>query len=147
MTYNVSSGQTETKVTGLRCPNRITRFTNSSSVFYIVNESKAQRILIYDEKWQLINTITRESTAGYLRNPLAFTISPISTLWVADRLHPHVLEVTLKGEWIHYISVGINGVHQPWSIAYNPQHPNYIWLSDHILNGERDVVKRFKIDY
>ena len=147
MTYNVSSGQTETKVTGLKCPNRITRFTNSSSVFYIVNESQALRILIYDAKWQLINTITRESTAGYLRNPLAFTISPISTLWVADRVQRHVLEVTLRGEWIRFISVGINGVHQPWSIAHNLLHPNYIWLSDHVVDGKGKFVKRFKIDY
>ena len=147
MAHNVSSGKTEVKATGLRCPSHITRFTNSSSVFYIVNESKAQRILIYDEKWQLINTITRESTAGYLKNPLAFTISPISTLWVADRLHPHVLEVTLKGEWVRYISVGINGVHQPWSIACNPHHPNYLWLSDVIHTTQYSVVKRFKIDY
>ena len=64
--------------------------------------------------------------------PVAFIISPISTLWVADRGNYLAMEFTLEGKWFRNILTHKDGVRQPWSVVYNQEHPQYIWLSNQV---------------
>ena len=105
---------------------------DGTSRFY-VGQYNNQNVKIFDESWTVIGTITNNFV-----QVTGMMISPVNTLWVADRWTDKIDEFDLDGNFIRNVLSDLPGV---WSMSYHPSHPSFVWII-YFANGVN--AKRIK---
>ena len=109
--------------------------TDGTSRFY-VGQFNNGNVKIFNESWAVVGTIPD------FFQVTGIIISPVKTVWVADRLRKKIEEFDLFGKFKRNVLSGLEGV---WSMSFHPAHPSYVWVTfyDDAVSGRN--VKRFKI--
>ena len=109
--------------------------TDGTSQFY-VGELRTRPVKIFDEFWRVVDTIPELFQAS------SIVISPVNTVWVADRSKGKIDEFHLDGRFLRNVLSGLEGV---WSMSFHPAYPSFIWVAfyDSAVRGTN--VKRIKI--
>ena len=136
--YNLTSGNKDLKVAGLKCPYSLVKYKNSSTTFYFVSEFQNRRIRVFDITWTLMYTIAGPG------KPRRIVVSPASTLWVCDTYFNQVSEFAFDGTWIRHVVSGRDGIKKPWDISYHQKHPQFLWVSYHMQDVNKYYIKRFR---
>ena len=134
----MTSRSSEVLTTNVRAPTGIAWYYNEAdgtSRFY-VSQYNDYNVKIFDESWATVGTV------GNLKQPTGIIISPVKTLWVADKLKQKINEFDLDGKFLRNVLSDLVSV---WGVSYHPAHPRYIWVTcyDYAVSGFN--AKRFKI--
>ena len=107
---------------------------------YIVTEYNRHRINIYDQRWNLLNTIGHYGSGqGEFNFPQATAVTECGLL-VADYNNYRISHYSLKGEFLGHVITSQGGLdYCPEGIAY--RYP-YLWLC-----GYNNPVKCYQIKY
>ena len=120
-------GLKKVHITGLIKPTSVSYFFNNHTVYYIVCEAWGHRINVYNQTWELIQTIgTKGSNNGQLNLPLSAVVSDEDTIIISDHLNHRVSEFSFNGTFLHHLLVSSDGIYQPLSLSY--YYP-YLWLT------------------
>ena len=144
LTYDLDSGSTVVRVTGLDAPYGVIPYTNSTHTLYFVSNNYRHVIHIYDANWNYLSRFGGVGTSdGQLQYPRTLLISPEDTLWVADSRNNRVEEFHLDGTWRRHVLTQADGIERAHDMSYHPQNPDYLWVSYSTSNYYN--VKRYKI--
>ena len=135
----MTTGSSEVVTTDVTNPSCLAWYYNEAdgtSRFY-VGQYNNQNVKIFDDSWTIIGTITNNFV-----QVTSVMISPVNTVWVADRSKFIIDEFDLDGNFIRNV---LSNVPYVWSISYHPSHPSFVWIAynDFAFGGVN--AKRIKI--
>ena len=109
---------------------------DGTSRFY-VGQYNSKNVKIFDGNWAVIGTIQKcfSQVTGVI-------ISPVNTLWVADRMKNQVFEFDFDGNFIRIVLSDVKGVR---SMSYHPLHPSFVWITQIYVPTKGYNAKRIKI--
>ena len=142
-TYNLQTNVEEVKVTGLVRPKSVSIFKNCTHTLYVITDTDAHQVLVYNATWGLISTLGGFGAGeGQLKLPQAAFVSPNNTVFIADHNNFRVEELSMDGEFLrHVLTQGNDGIGKPVDISFVKEQFEYLWLSH---TGTQNL-KRFKI--
>ena len=125
----MSSQSSHVLTTDVNGPTGIAWYYNESdgtSRFYVGHYGNVK---LFDESWAFIGTIPE------FLQVTGIIISPVKTVWVADRLNKKIDEFDLYGKFKRNVLSGLEGV---WSMSFHPAHPSYVWVTfyDNAVSGK-----------
>ena len=138
--YNSESNQTEVVVKDLKDPYYMSVMYTLQGPRYIVNEDNKDRMNIYDQRWNLLNTIGRYGSGeGEFDCPHATAVTECGLL-VADLNNYRISHYSLEGQFLGHVITEQDGLdYNPTGIAY--RYP-YLWVC-----GYGDPVKCYLVKY
>ena len=134
----MTSQSSEVLTSDVKDPSGIAWYYNEAdgtSRFY-VGQFNDGSVKIFDESWTTVGTIEGLSeVAGVI-------ISPVQTVWVADRFKDKINEYDLDGNYIRNVMSDLSWVR---SLSYHPAHPSYVWVMSYDYDVSGNNAKRIKI--
>ena len=134
----MTTGSSQVVTTDVTNPSGLAWYYNEvdgTSRFY-VGQYNSGNVKIFDESWTVIGTIPNFSQVT------GMMISPVNTLWVADRITSKIDEFDLDGNFIRNVLSDLPAV---WSMSYHPSHPSFVWIIYFDLAVTGVNAKRIKI--
>ena len=134
----MTSRSSEVLTTDVNNPSGLAWYYNEAdgtSRFY-VGQYNNGNVKIFDESWAVIGTIPNFSQVT------GMMISPVNTLWVADRLKSKIDEFDLDGNFIRNV---LSDLLYVWSISYHPSHSSFVWIIYFDTSVPGINAKRIKI--
>ena len=137
--YITESNQTEVVVKDLNYPYYMS-VVYTQGPRYIVTEYSKHRINVYDQRWNLLNTIGRPGSGeGQFNSPHATAVTECGLL-VADNGNYRISHYSLEGRFLGHVITKEDGLdYNPYGIAY--RYP-YLWVC-----GYGDLVKCYQVKY
>ena len=137
--YDTVKGTSETVVEGLGNPTFMNRMYTPEGYRYIVTESGAHCIKVYNDRWELLHSFGgKGSTEGLFDVPTATAITEMGTVLVADGNNHRISHYSLDGQFLSHVVTKDDGLEYPIGICY--RHP-YLW----VCRWRADYVKCFKL--
>ena len=138
--YNTENNQTEVVVKDMKGPFYMTIISTLHGPRYIVTEYNINRISMYDQRWNLLNTIGRPGSGeGEFKDPHATAVTECGLL-VADYGNRRISHYSLEGRFLGQVITRQDGLdYKPRGIAY--RYP-YLWVC-----GWGDPVKCYQVKY
>ena len=139
--YNTESNQTEVVVKDLKGPFYMSMINTLQGPRYIVTEHSKHRINVYDQRWNLLNTIggRQGSGEGEFNFPRATAVTECGLL-VADNSNNRISHYSLEGQFLGHVITEQDGLnYNPAGIAY--RYP-YLWEC-----GWGHPVKCYQVKY
>ena len=139
--YNTESNQTEMVVKDMKGQYYMSVMNTLLGPRYILTEYNIDRINIYDQRWNLLNTIggRQGSGEGEFKDPHATAVTECGLL-VADYGNCTISHYSLEGQFLGHIVTRQDGLdYNPTGIAY--RYP-YLWVC-----GYGDPVKCYQVKY
>ena len=138
--YNTESNQTVV-VKDLKDPYYMSAMNTLKGPRYIVTEWGENRINVYDQRWNLLNTIAGRKGAGEgeFNYPRAPAVTECGLL-VADAGNRRISHYSLEGQFLGHVISRQDGLdYGPYGIAY--RYP-YLWVC-----GVGPPVKCYQVKY
>ena len=139
--YNTESNQTEVVVKDLKGPFYMSMINTLQGPRYIVTEYNIDRINVYDQRWNLLNTIGGRSGSGdgEFDCPYATAVTECGLL-VADFGNYRISHYSLEGRFLGQVITSQDGLdYKPRGIAYR-----YPYL---LVCGYGHPVKCYQVKY
>ena len=105
--YNFTSQTKQVNVAGINAPTSVAPACINGSAVYVVSERYAQKILVYNATWSLIESFGggRGSDDGQFDYPVSAVISYEGYIYVSDTFNSRVSMFTLDGQFVKHIII------------------------------------------
>ena len=124
--YDTVKCSTDTVVEGLTKPTFISKICTSEGHRYILTETGAHCIRVYNDRWELLHSFGGKGNAeGLLSVPTATAITRMGTVLVADYNNHRISHYSLDGQFLSHVVTKHDGVAYPFAMCYKYL---YLWV-------------------
>ena len=127
ITYNMKTRNKHVVIDKLIDPTSVDKAVTDQGVFYIVNESGAHTVRVYNDRWRLVRSIGgRGGSDGRLNYPDTARVLPDNTILVTDWNNHRISRFTIQGDFIDHVIKQSDEIWRPTRLAV--QYP-YVWVA------------------